>query len=93
MIRLRFGGYQPARSVHSRGLRALADSVLRRAGGELAIELTADVVAAGHQAAGDGRCEISYLMENGLTGAARCNRRAGTKQRRLVRPVRPVPCG
>jgi TRAP-type C4-dicarboxylate transport system substrate-binding protein len=50
MITLRFGGYQPMRSVHSRGLHALADGVARRAGGELGIEVTENVVAAGHKA-------------------------------------------
>jgi C4-dicarboxylate-binding protein DctP len=50
MITLRFGGYQPARSVHTRGLRVLADSVARRSGGALAIEVTENVVSAGHKA-------------------------------------------
>src|SRR5665213_2371647 len=50
VITLRFGGYQPARSVHSRGLQALAACVARRSAGGLAIEVTENVVANGHKA-------------------------------------------
>ena len=51
MIALRFGGYQPARSVHTRGLHALAGAVAQRSDGELAIEVTENVVATGYKAA------------------------------------------
>jgi TRAP-type transport system periplasmic protein len=50
MIALRFGGYQPARSVHTRGLHALAESVGRRGTGQLEVEVTENVVSAGHKA-------------------------------------------
>jgi TRAP-type C4-dicarboxylate transport system substrate-binding protein len=48
---LHFAGYQPARSVHTRALHALRDSVARRTGGALAIDVTDSVVAAGRKAA------------------------------------------
>jgi TRAP-type transport system periplasmic protein len=51
MIALRFAGYQPARSVHTRALHALRDSLARRAGGALTITVTDNVVAAGRKAA------------------------------------------
>ena len=50
MIALRFGGYQPARSVHTRALHALAASVRRLAGDALRIEVTENIVATGHKA-------------------------------------------
>jgi C4-dicarboxylate-binding protein DctP len=51
MIALHFAGYQPARSVHTRALHALCDSVARRANGALAITVTDSIVAAGRKAA------------------------------------------
>ena len=51
MIELRFAGYQPARSVHTRALHALRDSVASCASGALAITVTDSIVAAGHKAA------------------------------------------
>jgi TRAP-type C4-dicarboxylate transport system substrate-binding protein len=50
VIRLRFGGYQPARSVHTRALHSLAASVERLAGDALRIDVTENVVATGHKA-------------------------------------------
>ncbi len=51
MIALHFAGYQPARSVHTRALHALRDSVARRAGDALEITLTDSIVTSGHKAA------------------------------------------
>ena len=51
MITLQFAGYQPARSVHTRALHALRESVERRGGDSLAIMVTDSIVAAGHRAA------------------------------------------
>ncbi len=71
---MRFGGYQPARSVHSRGLHALAASVARRAPDELAVEVTENVVAAGHKAAdlfemvASGALDGCYFASSYLAG-------------------------
>lgn len=51
MIALHFAGYQPARSVHTRALHALRDSLARRSDGALAITVTDSIVAAGRKAA------------------------------------------
>jgi TRAP-type C4-dicarboxylate transport system substrate-binding protein len=51
MIALHFAGYQPARSVHTRALHALRDSLARRADGALTITVTNSIVATGHKAA------------------------------------------
>lgn len=51
MITLRFGGYQPARSVHTRGLHALAARVAQHAPDALAIDITDNVTATDRKAA------------------------------------------
>lgn len=51
MIELHFAGYQPARSVHTRGLHALRDGVAHHAGGSLSIKVTDSVVSLGRKAA------------------------------------------
>ncbi len=51
MITLHFAGYQPARSVHTRGLHSLRDSVAKRSGGALAVSVTDSIVATGRKAA------------------------------------------
>ena len=74
MITLRFGGYQPARSVHSRGLHALAACVARRAPDELVVQVTETVVAAGHKAAdlfelvASGALDGCYFASSYLAG-------------------------
>jgi TRAP-type C4-dicarboxylate transport system substrate-binding protein len=74
VITLRFGGYQPARSVHSRGLHALAECVAQRAAGELVVEVTENVVAAGHKAAdlfemvASGTLDGCYFASSYLAG-------------------------
>ena len=74
MITLRFGGYQPARSVHTRGLHALAGIVERRSAGELGIEVTENVVSAGHNAGdlfdlvGSGALDGCYFASSYLAG-------------------------
>ena len=60
MITLHFAGYQPARSVHTRALHALRDSVARRTGGALAIDVTDSVVASGRKAA-----DLLTMVANG----------------------------
>jgi TRAP-type transport system periplasmic protein len=50
MIELHFAGYQPARSVHTRALHALRDSVARHAGDALRVKVTDDIVGTGHKA-------------------------------------------
>jgi TRAP-type C4-dicarboxylate transport system substrate-binding protein len=60
MITLRFGGYQPARSVHTRGLHALAARAMHHAPDTLAIEVTDNIVATGHKAA-----DLFTMVANG----------------------------
>jgi TRAP-type transport system periplasmic protein len=60
MIALHFAGYQPARSVHTRALRALRDGAARRTGGSLAITVTDSIVASGHKAA-----DLLTMVANG----------------------------
>jgi TRAP-type C4-dicarboxylate transport system substrate-binding protein len=60
VITLRFGGYQPARSVHTRGLHALAARVAHHAPDALAIDVTDNVVAAGRKAA-----DLFTMVANG----------------------------
>jgi len=51
MDTLHFAGYQPARSVHTRALHALRDSVARHSDGTLAITVTDSVISLGRKAA------------------------------------------
>jgi TRAP-type transport system periplasmic protein len=60
MAELHFAGYQPARSVHTRGLYALRDSVTRRAGSTLSIKVTDSVVSLGRKAA-----DLLTMVETG----------------------------
>ncbi len=60
MIELHFAGYQPARSVHTRALHALRDSVARHAGDALRIKVTDSIVAAGRKAA-----DLLTMVERG----------------------------
>jgi C4-dicarboxylate-binding protein DctP len=60
VITLHFAGYQPARSVHTRALHALREAVTRRVGHQLRIDVTDDVVGAGHKAV-----DLLAMVENG----------------------------
>lgn len=60
MITLHFAGYQPERSVHTRGLHALADSVAKRSAGALTIKVTDSVVSLGRKAA-----DLLTVVESG----------------------------
>jgi TRAP-type transport system periplasmic protein len=60
MITLRFAGYQPARSVHTRGLHALAEIVAQRGTNALAIAVTENIVTEGHKAG-----DLFGLVANG----------------------------
>jgi TRAP-type transport system periplasmic protein len=60
MITLHFAGYQPARSVHTRGLRSLRDSVAKRSGGALAVSVTDSIVTTGRKAA-----DLLTMVEQG----------------------------
>ena len=60
MIELHFAGYQPARSVHTRGLHALRQSVARHSGNALAIKVTDSVVSLGRKAA-----DLLSMVERG----------------------------
>src|SRR5215469_3819457 len=60
MFELHFAGYQPARSVHTRGLHALRNSVARHADGQLAIKVTDSILAQGYKAA-----DLPGMVESG----------------------------
>jgi TRAP-type transport system periplasmic protein len=60
MITLHFAGYQPARSVHTRALHALRDSVARHSGGAMAITVTDSVISLGRKAA-----DLLTMVERG----------------------------
>jgi len=60
MPELHFAGYQPARSVHTRGLHALRESVARRSNGALRIRVTDSIVAQGRKAA-----DLLVMVESG----------------------------
>ncbi|HET7882900.1 MAG TPA: TRAP transporter substrate-binding protein [Acetobacteraceae bacterium] len=59
MIWLHFAGYQPPRSVHTRGLHAFRESVATQ-GGELEIKVTDNIVATGRRAA-----DLLAMVESG----------------------------
>ncbi len=60
MITLHFAGYQPARSVHTRALHALRDTVAQHAGDTLGIKVTDSVVSFGRKAA-----DLLGMVESG----------------------------
>jgi C4-dicarboxylate-binding protein DctP len=60
MTALRFAGYQPARSVHTRALHCLRDGLTALANGAMAIQVTDNVVAAGHKAS-----DLLGMVESG----------------------------
>jgi C4-dicarboxylate-binding protein DctP len=74
MVTLRFAGYQPARSVHTRALHSLRDGVARRAGGTLKIEVTDSIISQGRKAADllamveRGELDGCYFASSYLTG-------------------------
>ena len=74
MITLHFAGYQPARSVHTRGLHALRDNVARRSGGAVAITVTDSIIPLGRKAADlltmveRGELDGCYFASSYLTG-------------------------
>jgi TRAP-type transport system periplasmic protein len=48
---IRFGGYQPERSVHTRAVRVLEHELAARPGGRISFEFTPAIMAKGHAAA------------------------------------------
>jgi C4-dicarboxylate-binding protein DctP len=60
MLELHFAGYQPARSVHTRALHALGETVARLSRGALTIRITDSIVAHGRKAA-----DLPRLVEQG----------------------------
>jgi C4-dicarboxylate-binding protein DctP len=59
-IRIRFGGYQPPASVHSRGAAVLGRALAGRLGDRVRFDLDGDIVAAGRPAA-----DLLGLVERG----------------------------
>ena len=74
MIALHLAGYQPARSVHTRALHALRESVARRAGDALRIDVTDSIVAQGRKASDlltmvdSGELDGCYFASSYLAG-------------------------
>lgn len=74
---IRFGGYQPERSVHTRAARALGDSLRSRLGEGVRFELTAQITALGHAAADllamteGGELEACYFSSSYLASRVR----------------------
>jgi len=60
MLELHFAGYQPARSVHTRGLHALRECVARRSDRALSIRVTDSIVSQGRKAA-----DLLSMVESG----------------------------
>ena len=50
-IPIRFGGYQPARSVHSRAVRCFGEALTQRIGAGVDFRFTENVTAVGRKAA------------------------------------------
>ncbi len=59
-VHIRFGGYQPPASVHSRAAEVLGETLARRLGDRLRFDLDGNIVAAGHKAA-----ELLTMVEGG----------------------------
>ena len=59
-VHIRFGGYQPPASVHSRAAEVFGEALARRLGDRLRFDLDGDIVAAGHKAA-----ELLTMVEDG----------------------------
>ncbi len=73
-IKIRFGGYQPERSVHTRAARLLGEALGKTLGDAIAFLLTPQITAAGHQAADllslteSGDLEMCYFASSYLAG-------------------------
>ncbi|WP_114283999.1 TRAP transporter substrate-binding protein [Candidatus Halocynthiibacter alkanivorans] len=59
-IILKFGGYQGAQSVHSRGVNAFCSALKRSVGDAVTVQFTQDIVADGHKAS-----DLLSLTESG----------------------------
>jgi TRAP-type C4-dicarboxylate transport system substrate-binding protein len=72
-LRLRFGGYQPARSVLTRGARRVGEELTRRLGTDVAFDMQENVTAAGRKAADllamteSGELDLCYFSSSYLT--------------------------
>lgn len=73
-IAIRFGGYQPERSVHTRAARAFGDALRRSQGDRVEFQLTAEITKAGRAAADllamteAGELELCYFASSYLAG-------------------------
>jgi TRAP-type C4-dicarboxylate transport system substrate-binding protein len=59
-IHIRFGGYQPATSVHTKAANVLGQALVARLGAAVRFDLDGDIMAAGHQAA-----DLLNMVESG----------------------------
>jgi len=71
---LRFGGYQPERSVHTRAARSLDAALRERTSGAVGLDITAQITETGRAAADlltmteSGELEICYFASSYLAG-------------------------
>ena len=74
-IVLKFGGYQPPASVHSRGATVFRDALEKRLGGNIDFQLEGNVVEAGAKAPfGEGRGLVARELPAAAWGAPRPKR-------------------
>lgn len=59
-VTIRFGGYQPARSVHNRAAEVLGEGLVRRLGDGVEFALSGNIVADGHKAV-----DLLAMVESG----------------------------
>ena len=60
-ICLRFGGYQPPTSVHTRAAEVFVTELASRVGDAVQVDFTGNIITAGHNAA-----DLSPMVENGV---------------------------
>ena len=60
-ICLRFGGYQPPTSVHTRAGEVFLKELASRVGDAVQVDFTGNIIAAGHNAA-----DLLPMVENGV---------------------------
>jgi C4-dicarboxylate-binding protein DctP len=74
MKSLRFGGYQPERSVHTRAARALDAALRERTGGAVHLDITAQITTTGRLASDmltmteSGELDLCYFASSYLAG-------------------------
>ena len=79
-MKIRFGGYQPATTVHSRAAQLVRQCVNEQLGSGVVFELTEDITARGHKAADlltlveSGELDLCYFSSSYLSSRVACLR-------------------